>query len=315
MFAEFLAGSMFGRYKILKAARLRLGAVFGSSNDDGHLVDIRLSQHISLYDWEVSIRRRAKCIYVGEQTLLARALGRYPIFLDSRDVGFATHLAMDGYWELGLARFMISRLKPGWTCVDVGANFGFYTLIMADMVGTDGHVVAVEPNPSVSERLSRSVAVNGFSERVSLHCRAVTDQNDQSLTFVIPSGEPKNGHLSSLRDGPIPHGDSSITVRSSTLDSIVENFNRVSFVKIDAEGSEEMILAGMKNTLMQHRPELLLEYNFSRANFPRQMLEALSSTYQQPPRFVKPDGTLAAVSVDTLLSAKIREDWMLFFAR
>ena len=66
---------------------------------------------------------------------------------------------------------LCSRLgvAPGWRCLDVGAQTGFYTCLMASRAGPGGSVVAIEPMPQSFELLARNVAENGYQDRVELH--------------------------------------------------------------------------------------------------------------------------------------------------
>ena len=75
------------------------------------------------------------------------------MYLDTRDVGFAQHIIMDGYWEYWVTQFMIEVVKPGFRVVDIGANFGYYTNLLSDLVGPDGCCLAIEPNPNTLAKL------------------------------------------------------------------------------------------------------------------------------------------------------------------
>src|SRR5882672_5557832 len=102
---------------------------------------------------ERAIRRRVQTAYLGDGLVLARILGRHKIFLRSSDRGFACHVMLDGFWEMWLTQFLAHRVKPGMTVIDVGANFGYYTLLLGDAVGEAGRVIAAEPNPDAASLL------------------------------------------------------------------------------------------------------------------------------------------------------------------
>src|SRR5262249_7878864 len=86
-------------------------------------------------------------VYLGRHTALCRVLGLFKISLDTNDTGFASHVLLDGFWEMWLTIFFARQVKPGMTVIDVGANFGYYTLLFGSLVGDEGRVYAVEPNP------------------------------------------------------------------------------------------------------------------------------------------------------------------------
>jgi hypothetical protein len=81
--------------------------------------------------------------------VLARVLGGPKIFLSADDLGFGCHLMLDGYWESWLTLFFARYVTPGKTVIDVGANFGYYTILFAAGVGPSGRVVAIEPVPAI----------------------------------------------------------------------------------------------------------------------------------------------------------------------
>ena len=139
---------------------------------------------------EAAIRRRVQTAYLGNGLVLARVLGRHKIFLRSSDRGFACHLMLDGYWEIWLTQFFARHLKPGMTAIDVGANFGYYTLLFGDAVGDTGHVIAVEPNPEAAILLRETVLLNGHADRTRIIPHALGAAAGQAWLYA-PDGEPK----------------------------------------------------------------------------------------------------------------------------
>src|SRR5918912_920802 len=100
-------------------------------------------------------RASARCMAVPVDpiTALCRVLGRYKMYVDLRDTGFVPHLMFEGYWEYWITDFMWRNLGPGQVALDVGANHGYYTVLMSDLVGAQGMVRAFEPNPRLVELL------------------------------------------------------------------------------------------------------------------------------------------------------------------
>lgn len=280
--------------------------------DPGELLHIGASQHMDFGAWVGEVRRRARAVRLSGTTVVARSLGRYSIFLDADDVGFATHIIMDGFWEPWIARFLVSRIKPGMVVVDVGANYGYYTLIMADLVGATGKVHAFEPNPEVLQQLDKTVAVNGFERIVTLYNEAVVDADGEMRTLAVPKGEPKNGFIASARHGA--GSLASFEVPVCTLDRRLASCERVDFVKVDAEGAEELIVKGMDGLLMRHKPDLLLEFNRARGVDPMGMVLRLNTIYGQNPLHVSDEGALAPVTAEDLNGRRGGHDWMLFYS-
>src|SRR3954453_12660410 len=155
-----------GRLRRVARALLRPGASLPTYTSRMlHLHDIGTLHRAALED---ACRRDASPVYLGDHIGLCRILGRYKLHIDSRDGGFGANVMLDGYWELWLTQFMARSVARGAIVVDVGANYGYYSLLLADLVGPAGHVYAIEPNPAAATLLRRSVALNGFDARTTI---------------------------------------------------------------------------------------------------------------------------------------------------
>ena len=225
------------------------------------------------YHVERACRAATQTAYLGDHIVLARVLGRYKAFLDPRDRGFAAHLMLDGYWEMWLTQFFARSLETGMHVVDVGANFGYYSLLMADLVGPSGSVVAVEPNPAAAEMLTRSLELNGFASRSTV-ITAAAGAGEGVGRLRVPDGEPKNATV--VVDSAVTDGDL-VTVRS--LDAILAEAPRVDFLKIDTEGAEEDVTLGLSQTIARWRPRMILEFNPGRCRDPQGLLTRLRNSY------------------------------------
>lgn len=257
---------------------------------------------------ERAVQRRAQSAYLGGGVALARVLTRYKLLLHTADRGFAGNVMLDGFWEIWLNQFFARTIKPGMCVIDVGANYGYYTMLFADIVAAAGQVLAIEPNPAAAELLRQSVRLNGFDGRVAVVETALGATQAESAQLFVPAGEPKNAHLSTD-----PVGDGTLhLVPMTTLDHLTARFDRVDFVKIDAEGSEEAVIAGMRETLQRHRPAVVLEFNVVRCADPAALLDHMLALYGRA-MAVGYDGTAEPVDRETVLTTQIGEDWMLYF--
>lgn len=194
---------------------------------------------------EAWIRSMCDVAYLGDDTALCRTLGRYKMVIDTNDHGIAPHLMLDGYWEMWVTEVIAAEIKPGMIVADIGANLGYFTLLMAELVGPTGLVHAFEPNPAMVRLLQRSVEINGFRSRACLHQTALGDVEGATVPFVVPENEPKNGHLQPAMD---PATSGCDTVQTRRLDS-EPAWTQIQFAKIDVEGAEEMIWAGARGLL------------------------------------------------------------------
>jgi FkbM family methyltransferase len=254
---------------------------------------------------ERAIRARVQTAYLGDKLILARILGRPKIFLSTDDLGFACHLMLDGYWEIWLTQFFARVVKPGMTVIDVGANFGYYTVLFGEAVGHAGRVIAIEPVPSTAMLLRKTIDLNGLIRTTHVVNAAACDRDDAELHIVVPPGEPKNAAIvATPREG-------SIAVPSVTIDRLTRDLDRLDLVKIDAEGAEMAILAGMKETIARFRPRILLEFNAARYPVPDAFLAEIERSYPRV-QSLNFNGNLDHVTRDVLLDTRFGEDWLLY---
>ena len=147
---------------------------------------------LSREEAEIAIRARVQTIYLGEKRVLSRILGHQKVFLSTDDLGFAGHVMLDGFWEIWLTLFMSRFVMPGMTVIDVGANFGYYTVLFGEAVGSGGRVVAVEPVPSTARLLALSIELNGYTRYTTLHEVALGQNANGEAHMFVPPHEPKN---------------------------------------------------------------------------------------------------------------------------
>jgi len=259
---------------------------------------------------ETHARRYAQTVHLAEGTVLCRVLGKYLVYADAQETGITPHLAMSGYWESWITTALARTLRPAWHCLDVGANHGYYTLVMADAVGPEGRVVPVEPTPRLAELLRETLDVNGFADVVVVQ-RAASDTEGETLQLVVPERRSLNARLS-REAGPT---DAVVEVESTTIDALTRDWPRVDLIKIDVEGAEESVWRGMQRTLAEN-PEivLLLELNVDRYDDPRGFVSLIQEAGFRL-RYIDIDADVKDVTVDELLTRQVGQDWMLYLAR
>ena len=163
-----------------------------------------------------------------------------------------------GCHEIPGARFVRRLLRPGDRVLDVGANVGFFTLLAAACVGPGGRVEAMEPIPANADVLEENVRLNDFTTVHVTRSAAGDHAGDIRLGLDHPDlGEAGvSGHYTEggARDA--------LTVPVVPVDDVLRGAAPVRLVKIDVEGAEPRVLAGMARTLRDDPPDaLLLEIN------------------------------------------------------
>jgi len=149
-------------------------------------------------------------------------------------------------WELFHARRMVG---PGAVTFDVGANFGYYALMLATGLRRACVVHAFEPNEATFQRLTRNIALNGM-DCVHAHRLALSD---------VPGTASMRGRNGNSGAAFLEPGDGEVEV--TTLDEFVaeRGIDRLDFMKIDVEGFEERVLRGGERVLRELRPHILFE--------------------------------------------------------
>lgn len=153
--------------------------------------------------------------------------------------------------ELDLVR---NRLRAGGDLVDVGAHVGLYTVAGALVLAGRGRVLALEPNPVARAQLEANLRLNGC-DNVIVSPRAASKAPGESVLHVPATADPS---FSSLEAGRFAEGEP-VPVELTTVDAEVEATGlQPALVKIDVEGRELDVVAGMERTL-EARPALLVE--------------------------------------------------------
>lgn len=197
--------------------------------------------------YQIAFKVKGKT-FLGDEMFLV-----YPEFVS---VSILRH----GYYEEGLTEMVLEKLKHNMTFCDIGAHFGYYSLLASHIVGTGGQVHSFEPTPSTFSMLQENTTEKGniTINNCALYSRGIT----------IPLAD----------HGPLYSGHNSVTgsrcnldvlknltlreidVQAITFDQYVYDKGiRPDFVKIDVESAEYEVLRGMRETLKDIRPILSLE--------------------------------------------------------
>jgi FkbM family methyltransferase len=161
-----------------------------------------------------------------------------------------------GSFEKHFAELFSYLVGPGDRCVDVGANVGVHTVRLARLVGADGEVIAIEPNPEVVQRTRRNISLNGLAN-VRVIGAAASDRTGEMRLFR-PSPQDTNRARASLMHHAYLTG-ATTTVPLVTLDGVCDGAP-VALIKIDVEGHEAAVVRGAADTISRYAPSIVFEY-------------------------------------------------------
>ncbi len=212
------------------------------------------------------LRRMAQAAFrSGGATVLAPALdGLFTVAVPASDFGVGWEILEHGTYEPHVVAFYRRHLRPGMRVLDVGANVGFHALHAASLVGPEGRVIAVEPDPANASLLKLSVSLARGGAPVEVLEAALSD-SDGELTLSDLGNAPNSGARFTHPDrralerevhGPAPRFE---TVRALRWDDHLGGFE-MDLVKLDVEGAEPRVLRGMERSIEKHRPVIVSEF-------------------------------------------------------
>ncbi len=179
----------------------------------------------------------------------------FQIHVDLEDMGDVTHsLLSRGVYDPQMTSVLKETVKPMMYCVDVGANIGYFSILMSKLVGPHGRVGAFEPAPKNFDLLKKSIFLNGCERNTALYWEAVSSKTGKSTLSI--NKEFQGSHYL------IPEG-MGIPVDTVKLDDYFcdLDYGSIDLVKIDVQGAEVEVLKGMKELRTKYpNMTIIVEY-------------------------------------------------------
>lgn len=210
----------------------------------------------------------SRATYIGNNRVLVK------IVVDRRNIAYIVEASdklispwfiVTGTYEAALTAYFVREMKSDSHCIDVGANFGYFTCLMARLA-PDGVVIGVEADPKIFELLNDNIAINGF-ERFAHPLNAAAASAEGELTFYrrsIRSGNTSIVNYGSefaqvMREPP----SEPFTIKAVPIDHMTATMEgRVDFMKVDVEGSEPLVFQGARETIANN-PSLRIVMEWS----------------------------------------------------
>jgi len=172
------------------------------------------------------------------------------------------HMLFEGVYQHDVLLTLRNLVHPGDCVVDVGGHHGLMALVAAKAAGPQGLVVSFEPNPTARRIFLENCKLNGVPN-IRLEPLALSDSIGHAKFYIQKGAVSWN---SSFFDNfASQHGRDEIEqieVNMTTLDAYAtEQALKPAFIKIDAEGSEFLILRGAMKTIQKHNPFISMEFN------------------------------------------------------
>jgi FkbM family methyltransferase len=165
-------------------------------------------------------------------------------------------------YEPGVTRYLTRSVLPGQTALDLGAHVGYFTLLLARLVGPAGRVVSFEPDPDNFLLLEQNVRTNGY-RNVSLEMSAVSDRSLRGTLFLSELNSGDHRLFGEADRSGIEVDVVALDDRLADLQGVVR------WIKMDIQGAELHAVRGMR-TLFDSCPQLTVVTEF----MPTALLEA-----------------------------------------
>ncbi len=187
-----------------------------------------------------SLLRSANKLVVSRlKTTSAEVRGRR-MYLDPGD---SLNLSIHGVYEPVETELVARLVSPGDFAIDVGANIGYYTLILAGLVGESGRVIAFEPDPQNFGLLSRNVELGGGTAVTAVN-KAVWSRSGALRPYLSESD------VGAHTVADWGDGSKSIEIEAVSLDDFFKGHaGDIDFMKVDVEGAEAAVIQGMQAVL------------------------------------------------------------------
>lgn len=183
-------------------------------------------------------------------------LGGYSFRCDLRDT-ISREVCFAGCYEPQETALVRAVLRPGMCFVDVGANWGYFSLMAAYLVGETGRVISLEPDPRLFSKLRENLAANHLEQVTALPIAAAGSRG--SLTMLSYNEDGGNFGMSQVV-ARLPASETCFRVSANSLDSILsqQKIGPIDLLKMDIEGAEAMAIAGLWKSLSARRIKFLL---------------------------------------------------------
>lgn len=216
------------------------------------------------------IKKVVNCILlfiIPDKILLSFGL---VLFLNKKDPVVSGALAL-GVYE-NFETFLIEKeIHEGMMVIDIGANIGYYTVLFAHLVGSNGKVIAFEPDKQSGEVLKKNITANKFRNVLYVD-KALSDRKGLVKLYISEENRGDN------RIYDTKEGRDWVEVEMISLDDYLPKEKKVDIIKMDVQGAEALILKGM---------EKIISYSDKMIIFTEFWPDGIRKTGESPEEFLK----------------------------
>ncbi len=239
---------------------------------------------------------------------MCKVLDGFMLWVNPEDMALAECLAKDGFWESWITLHLLRWLQPGMRCLNLGANVGYYAMVMADRVGPTGAVLAVEPHAGLAELVKRSARQNGYRMNVLTTAVGARLEIARLIVRYEGNGQWNLGGATLYPQWSIGTSDHQYAVPVDTVDHLAKG-QHIDFMLMDVEGAERDVWFGMQDTLQRNpHAAICMEIAPGRQYDCAQFLREIRAT-GYPIRLLDTDSEIKGVP-DEQISGRAPDDWV-----
>jgi FkbM family methyltransferase len=183
--------------------------------------------------------------------------GAEPFVLAAESAGdrrFVPYVRSHAIWEPAETLALLRMVTQAMRVIDVGAHVGYYSVLLSRRIGEGGRLDAFEPEPTNRRLLNANLLLNDC-RNVAVHGAGVCEASGRSRLYLCAD------NLGDHRLDPVP-GRDSVEVETVSLDEALRD-SSVDLIKIDTQGAEPRVLAGMRKTVRANRARLACMVEFA----------------------------------------------------
>lgn len=209
-----------------------------------------------------------RATYVGNNRVLAKfVVGGYNFgfLLEADDRLLTPWFIISGAFETPLTDYFLREVRPDSHCIDAGANFGYFTCLMARLAPS-GLVRGIEPDRHVYELARDNLAINGLAKVGAVMHLAAADQKGELTLYRRPTRSANTSIIAcseafSAKMGETP--SERFVVPSAPIDSLLDSLKgRLDFMKVDVEGAEPLVFRGAQKTIASNPTlQIIMEWS------------------------------------------------------
>jgi FkbM family methyltransferase len=167
-------------------------------------------------------------------------------------------LVVQGFYEKIETVVLKHFAKLGGSVIDIGANVGYYALVLGSLISGKDKLIAIEANPRVYSNLQKNISLNSMDDKVVLENLLLSDKEELVKFYEPISSGSSAASLRNLH----PEEDSVIqNIASARLDDLksLNNLDCINLIKIDVEGAELEVIKGALEIIKLHTPVIFVE--------------------------------------------------------